>query len=65
MLQSFVLKTILETFHPHPHFEISITECSLPDSQLQPFFIDLAFNPEPKKSSSIKLTLLTKSILHF
>jgi hypothetical protein len=65
MLQEFVLKTVLDAFHPHPNFAINIVECALPDSQLQPFLVDLAYTPAPQAPAPIRLTLLTKAVLTF
>jgi hypothetical protein len=63
MLQEFVLKTLLEYFYEHPHFTIHIFECSLPDSKLQPFLIDLSFSPKSfHMPKPITIHLLTKAV---
>ena len=64
MLQEFVLKTILSHFYPHKQFRISIYECALADSKMQPFLVDLAFDSEANfENEGITLTLLNKTVL--
>ena len=45
MLQEFVLRTLLENFAENFHFKINITECAIPDSQLQPFLVEMVYSP--------------------
>lgn len=46
MLQSFILETVLKSFANDNHFSIKIYERWIPDSEVQPFLIEIRRSPE-------------------
>lgn len=63
MLQSFILETILRTFLADKHFAIKIHERFIPDSEVQPFLIDIRRSPTPLQDSKLEIILLNKTII--
>jgi hypothetical protein len=45
MLQSFILETLLKSFFSDHHFTIRIHERFIPDSEVQPFLIEIRRSP--------------------
>ena len=61
MLQDFVLRTLLEGFMGDPQFIVTIHERWIPNSEMQPFLVELRYSPEAHAASPVTIHTLNKA----